>query len=158
MYGANDLIGARGSFSLEGYNFYGGKEWSEEILEDLHADIPGSHDLLIAIVLTQDCVELRDRSSKAMGVVLSEYESTLGQADPFRARTFFVAAITELKVILDELKNQPQVEQGKVLSRLGDFFGPGVQKLYTSFEGMEQVYLLSNPHTGRYWLSLKRHA
>lgn len=45
MYGVNELIGASGSFSLEGYNLPADKEWSEEILEVLHADIPGSHDL-----------------------------------------------------------------------------------------------------------------
>lgn len=158
MYGVNELIGASGSFSLEGYNLPADKEWSEEILEVLHADIPGSHDLLIAIVLTQECAGLRERSSMAMAVVLSEYESTLGQADALRARTFFTAAITELKMVLDELKDHPQSEQEKVLSRLGDYFGEGVKKLDTSFEGMEQVYLLSNPNTGRYWMSLKRHA
>ncbi|TXR38156.1 hypothetical protein FVE88_16155 [Ectopseudomonas mendocina] len=158
MYGINELIGASGSFSLDGYSLPGDKEWSEEMLEVLHADIPGSHDLLIAIVLTQECAELRERSSMAMTVVLSDYESTLGQTDALRARTFFAAAITELKMVLDELKEQPQAEQEKVLSRLSDYFGAGVQKLDTSFEGMEQVYLLSNPNTGRYWLSLKRHA
>ncbi|MBH8615086.1 MULTISPECIES: hypothetical protein [Pseudomonas] len=158
MYGVNELIGASGSFSLDGYNLPGDKEWSEEMLEVLHADIPGSHDLLIAIVLTQECAELRERSSMAMAVVLSEYESTLGQPDALRARTFFVAAITELKMVLDELKDQPQAEQEKVLSRLGDYFGEDVKKFDTSFEGMEQVYLLSNPNTGRYWMSLKRHA
>ncbi len=94
----------------------------------------------------------------AMTVVLSDYESTLGQNDALRARTFFAAAITELKMVLDELKDQPQTEREKVLSRLEEYFGVGVQKLDTSFEGMEQVYLLSNPNTGRYWLSLKRHA
>ncbi|NNB17966.1 hypothetical protein [Pseudomonas fragi] len=158
MYGVNELIGAGGSFSLDGYNLPGDEEWSEEILEVLHADIPGSHDLLIAIVLTQECAKLRERSSMAMAVVLSEYESTLGQADALRARTFFTAAITELKMVLDELKDHPQSEQEKVLSLLGDYFGEGVKKLDTSFEGMEQVYLLSNPNTGRYWMSLKRHA
>ena len=158
MYGVNELIGASGSFSLDGYNLPGDKELSEEMLEVLHADIPGSHDLLIAIVLTQECAELRERSSMAMAVVLSDYESTLGQPDALRARTFFVAAITELKMVLDELKDQPQAEQEKVLSRLGDYFGEDVKKFDTSFEGMEQVYLLSNPNTGRYWMSLKRHA
>ncbi|HCH0556071.1 TPA: hypothetical protein NKO30_006195 [Pseudomonas aeruginosa] len=128
------------------------------MLEVLHAGIPGSHDLLIAIVLAQECAELRERSSMAIAVVFSEFESTLGQTDALRARTFFIAAITELKMILDKLKNQPQAEQEKVLSRLREYFGAGVHKLDTSFEGMEQVFLLSNPNTGRYWLSLRRHA
>ncbi|WNZ81492.1 hypothetical protein [Pseudomonas sp. P105] len=158
MYGINELIGASGGFPLDGYSLPGNKEWAEEILEVLHTDIPGSHDLLIAIVLTQECAELRERSSLAIRAVLGEYESTLGQVDALRARTFFVAAITELKMVLDELKDQPQTEQKKVLSRLGDYFGVGVQKFDTSFEGMEQVYLLSNPNTGRYWMSLKRQA
>ena len=158
MYGISELIGASGGFPLDGYNLPGSKEWAEETLEVLHADIPGSHDLLIAIVLTQECAELRERSSLAIGAVLGEYESTLGQVDALRARTFFVAAITELKMILDELKDQPQKEQKKVLSRLGNYFGEGVQKFDTSLEGMEQVYLLSNPNTGRYWMSLKHHA
>lgn len=61
-------------------------------------------------------------------------------------------------MVLDELKDQPQAEQEKVLSRLGDYFGEDVKQFDTSFEGMEQVYLLSNPNTGRYWMSLKRHA
>jgi len=158
MYGVNVLIGTSGCFPLDGYNLPGDKEWAEEMLEVLHADIPGSNDLLIAIVLTQECAELRERSSMAIRVVLGEYESMLGQADALRARTFFVAAITELKMVLDELKDQPKAEQEKVLSRLGDYFGEGVEKFDTSFEGMEQVYLLSNPNTGRYWMSLKRNA
>lgn len=158
MYGVNELIGSRGNFSLEGYKLPENKEWTEEILEVLHADIRVSHDLLVAIVLTQECTKLRERSSMAMAVVFSEYESTLGQPDALRARTFFVAAITELKMVLDELKVQPQVEQKKVLSRLAEYFGPDAMKLDTTFEGMEQVYLLSNPDTGRYWLTLKRHA
>lgn len=91
-----------------------------------------------------------------MAVLLIEYEPTLGHADALRARTFFAAAITELKMVLDELKDYPQAEQEKVLSRLGDYLGEGVKKLDTSFEGMEHVYLLSNPNTGRYWLSVNR--
>ncbi|MBJ2264195.1 hypothetical protein [Pseudomonas sp. MF6787] len=107
-------------------------------------------------MLTQECAELRERSSMVMAVVLSEYESTLGHADALRARTFFAAAITELKMVLDELKNYPPAEQKKVLSRLGDYLGEGVRKLDTSFEGMEHVYLLSNLNTGRYLLSVNR--
>lgn len=158
MHGVCELSGARGSLFLGGYKLPGDREWTEEMLEVLHAGIPGSHDLLIAIVLAQECAELRERSSMAIAVVFSEFESTLGQTDALRARTFFIAAITELKMILDKLKNQPQAEQEKVLSRLREYFGAGVHKLDTSFEGMEQVFLLSNPNTGRYWLSLRRHA
>ncbi|MCO2275015.1 hypothetical protein FA378_10940 [Pseudomonas aeruginosa] len=158
MHGVCELSGARGSLFLGGYKLPGDREWTEEMLEVLHAGIPGSHDLLIAIVLAQECAELRERSSMAIAVVFSEFESTLGQTDALRARTFFIAAITELKMILDKLKNQPQAEQEKVLSRLREYFGAGVHKLDTSFEGMEQVFLLSNPSTGRYWLSLGRHA
>lgn len=158
MHGVCELSGARGSLFLGGYKLPGDREWTEEMLEVLHAGIPGSHDLLIAIVLAQECAELRERSSMAIAVVFSEFESTLGQTDALRARTFFIAAITELKMILDKLKNQPQAEQEKVLSRLREYFGAGVHKLDTSFEGMEQVFLLSNPSTGRYWLSLRRHA
>ncbi len=158
MHGVYELNGARGSLFLGGYKLPWSRELTEKMLEVLHADIPGSHDLLIAIVLAQECAELRERSSMVLAVVLSEFESTLGQTDALRARTFFIAAITELKMILDELKCQPQAEQKKVLSRLREYFGAGVQKLDTSFEGMEQVYLLSNPSTGRYWLSLRHHA
>jgi hypothetical protein len=61
-------------------------------------------------------------------------------------------------MVLDKLKDQPQTEQKKVLSRLGDYCGVDVQKFDNSFEGIELVYLLEKPNTGRYWKSLKRHA
>lgn len=41
MYGVNELIGASVSFSFDGYNLPGDMGSSEEILEVLHADIPG---------------------------------------------------------------------------------------------------------------------
>lgn len=158
MCGVNGLIGSSGNFSLKGYLINLDKKWMENILYALHTDIPGSHDLLIALVLTQECAKLRERSSIAIEVVLRDYESTLNQTDALRAKMFFVAVITELKMVLDELKVLTTAEQDKVLSRLCEHFGPEARKLDTSFEGMEQIFLLSNPNTGKQWLSLKRHA
>ncbi|WP_432780718.1 hypothetical protein QZH44_30135 (plasmid) [Pseudomonas corrugata] len=158
MCGVNGLIGSGGNFSLKGYLINFDIKRMENILHALHSDIPGSHDLLIALVLTQECVELRERSSVAIEVVLRDYESALNLADRLRAKMFFVAVITELKMVLDELKILAPAEQDKVLSRLCEHFGPEARKLDTSFEGMEQIFLLSNPSISKYWLSLMCHA
>lgn len=146
------------NFLLEGYILPGEKDWCEAVLKNLRGEIPNSHYLLTAIAMTQECSALRERSCKALAVVLAEYESLLGQVHAVRARTFFVAAITELKMILDELKRQPQSEKYKVLLRLSEHFGCDALKLDTSFEGMEQVYLLSDPNIGNQWMLLRRHA
>lgn len=153
-----ELCGGSDRFLLEGYIVPGEKEWCEEVLKTLRGEIPGSYDLLNAIAITQECSALRERSFKALAVVLAEYESLLMQVHAVRARTFFVAAITELKMILDELKRQPKSEKYKVLLRLSEHFGSDTLKLDTSFEGMEQVYLLSDPNIGRQWMLLRRHA
>lgn len=113
-------------------------------VENSAREIPGSYDLLTAIAITQECSALRERSFKALAVVLAEYESLLMQVHAVRARTFFVAAITELKMILDELKRQPKSEKYKVLLRLSEHFGSDTLKLDTSFEGWSRyIYLVT---------------
>jgi hypothetical protein len=94
MHGVNELIGTSGCFSLDGYKIPGAKDRVDELLDVLHADIPGSHDLLIALVLTQKCPGLRERSSTAIAAVFGEYQSTAGQVEPARSKKFLVAAIT----------------------------------------------------------------
>lgn len=157
MHVVNELFGTSGRFSLSGYKIPGAKDRVAELLHVLHTDIPGSHDLLIALMLTQKCPGLGERSSTAIAAVFGEYQSTAGQVEPARLKTFIVAAITELKMILDELKEQPPNEMEEVLSLLANHFVAGVGQLDTSFEGLENLYLLSNANTGRYWLSLRRH-
>lgn len=148
------LKGSQGTLSLDGYRLPTDSVWFEQILETVHVEIPGSHDLLIAIMLPQQCLSLRKRSAAAITKVLTEYEATVGQLKDMRAKTYFSAAITELKIILDELKDRPTAECDKVVAALTAHFGADVRYLDTSFEGLERTYLLAVPVIEDYWLSL----
>ncbi|WP_137887543.1 hypothetical protein [Pseudomonas sp. 2FE] len=155
MEGFTKLYGTNGVISLEGYRLPEDRAWLYDMLEVVHTDIPSSHDLLIPILLMQSAESLRSASSIAIASVLGDYESTLGSQDKLRARTFFVAAVTELKMLLDALGKLPHEEVEKVDLTTIEYLGITASGIETSFESMEEVFLLSHPTISRYWLTLK---
>lgn len=143
---------------LEENEFRCNGDWLTKMLGMLHADIPGSHDLLIALILMRDIAAIRKQAEEGVPLVLSLYEAQLEYQEDWRAITFFTAAMTQLKAALETLKRQPSGDREKALARLSDYFGESAETLDTSFSHVERVYLLSNPLFGKYWKHLKLRA